>query len=107
MMIGLGSLVMRWTTLLICGAWLVIGPASLFAQTAADSSDATFLPGCQWKDQTVIIHGKANQQLSFRYQECTSKDLPKVVYALNEREELIQSWGGDHGGPVAQFWALN
>ena len=98
---------MHWTTLLICGAWLLVAPASLLAETTADSSDATLLPGCQWKDQTVRIHGKANQQLSFRYQECTSKDLPKVVYALNEREQLIQSWGGDHGGPVAQFWPLN
>jgi hypothetical protein len=65
------------------------------------------LPGCQWKDQTVLIHGKSNQQLSFRYQECAGKEFPKVVYALNEREELIQSWGGDHGGPVARFWPLD
>jgi hypothetical protein len=63
-----------------------------------EGDDVTLLPGCQWKDQTVFIHGKPNQQLSFRYQDCTAKD---------EREELIQSWGGDHGGPVARFWPLD
>ncbi len=97
---------MRWVRVLLCGAAFPLMPLSSFAQTATEDSDATLLPGCQWKDQTVLIHGKANQQLSFRYQECSSKELPKVVYALNEREELIQSWGGDHGGPVARFWPL-
>ena len=93
--------------------WLAWGAGIVFltfcarAETMGTESDATLMPGCQWKDQTVLIHGKPSQQLSFRYQECTSKELPKVVYALNEREELIQSWGGDHGGPVAQFWPLN
>src|SRR5688500_8700339 len=81
-------------------------PLCAHAETMGEAGDATLLPGCQWKDQTVLIHGKPNQQLSFRYQECNAKDLPKVVYALNEREELIQSWGGDHGGRVARFWPL-
>jgi hypothetical protein len=98
---------MSWAKWFLCTVAFLLLSASPFAQTATEDSDATLIPGCQWKDQTVLIHGKLNQQLSFRYQECTGKDLPKVVYALNEREELIQSWGGDHGGPVAQFWPLN
>jgi len=87
-------------------AALLLFPVGAAAETGTEDADAIILPGCQWKDQTVLIHGKANQRLSFRYQDCTNKDLPKVVYALNEREELIQSWGGDHGGPVARFWPL-
>lgn len=87
-------------------AGIVLLPACALADTLGAEGDATLLPGCQWQDQTVLIHGKPNQQLSFRFQACTAKDLPKVVYALNEREELIQSWGGDHGGPVARFWPL-
>ncbi len=91
----------------MCAAAFLLAPLSVAAQTGTEDSGAVLLPGCEWKEQTVFIHGKPNQQLSFRYQECTAKDLPKVVYALNEREELIQSWGGDHGGPVARFWPLN
>ncbi len=94
--------------------WLGWSAAALLLSFSAhaespgtEGDDVILLPGCQWKDQTVLIHGKPNQQLSFRYQECTAKDMPKVVYALNEREALIQSWGGDHGGPVARFWPLN
>lgn len=90
----------------ICAALLLLAPLSAAAQTGTEDSGAVLLPGCEWKEQTVFIHGKPNQQLSFRYQACTGKDLPKVIYALNEREELIQSWGGDHGGPIARFWAL-
>ena len=91
-----------WTTA------AVLVSLSAHAETpGTEGDDVTLLPGCQWKDQTVLIHGKPNQKLSFRYQECTGKNMPKVVYALNEREELIQSWGGDHGGPVARFWPLN
>lgn len=85
---------------------MLLLPVCAHAETRGMSSDAALLPGCQWKDQTVLIHGKSNQQLSFRYQECNAVGLPRVVYALNEREELIQSWGGDHGGPVARFWPL-
>ncbi len=98
---------MRWTMLLVGAGPVLFLPAALMAESTGGDSDATLLPGCQWKDQTVLIHGKPNQQLSFRYQDCKGTDLPKVVYALNEREELIQSWGGDHGGPIAQFWPLN
>jgi hypothetical protein len=94
--------------------WPAWGAAAILLSFSAhaespgmEGDDVALLPGCQWKDQTVLIHGKSNQRLSFRYQECTAKDMPKVVYALNEREELIQSWGGDHGGPVARFWPLN
>jgi hypothetical protein len=97
---------------MIAAKWLGWGatmllPLCAHAETMSEAIDATLLPGCQWKDQTVFIHGRPNQQLSFRYQDCDTKDLPKVVYALNEREELIQSWGGDHGGPVARFWLLD
>ena len=96
---------MRLTRWIGWGAALLL-PVCVHAETLGTEGDATLLRGCQWKDQTVLIHGKANQQLSFRYQDCDAKDLPKVVYALNEREELVQSWGGDHGGPVARFWPL-
>lgn len=98
---------LRLTRWLGWSAGILLLSLCAHAETTETEGDATLLPGCQWKDQTVLIHGKSNQQLSFRYQECTAKDLPKVVYALNEREELIQSWGGDHGGPVARFWPLN
>lgn len=90
----------------LCAAPLLLTPPTAAAQTGTEDSGAVLLPGCEWKDQTVFIHGKPNQQLSFRYQACTGKNLPKVIYALNEREELIQSWGGDHGGPVARFWPV-
>jgi hypothetical protein len=100
--------VISWARWLGWGATAALLSFSAYAETpGTEGDDVSLLPGCQWKDQTVFIHGKPNQQLSFRYQECTAKDKPKVVYALNEREELIQSWGGDHGGPVARFWPLN
>src|SRR4029078_2304391 len=91
----------------LCAAPLLLMPLTAAAQTGTEDSGAVLLPGCEWKDQTVFSPGKPNQQLSFRYQACPGKELAKVIYALNEREELIQSWGGDHGGPVARFWPLD
>ena len=96
-------------------AWLGIGlaltllaAAPLHAQDEGDEEGVDAMEGCAWKDQTVTIHNKVNQQLSFRYQDCDGTSAARVTYALNDKDELIQTAAvGQQAYPVAHFWALN
>jgi hypothetical protein len=87
-------------------AVMLLSAVPLHAQEDEEGVDA--IEGCVWKDQTVLIDGKANQQLSFRYQDCDGTNAAKVTYSLNEKDELVQTAAvGQQSNPVAHFWALN
>jgi hypothetical protein len=92
---------------LIAALTLMLLPmAPLHAQDDEEGIDA--IEGCAWKDQTLTLHDRANQQLSFRYQDCDGTNAAKVIYALNDKDELIQTMAvGQHAYPVAHFWALS
>lgn len=80
----------------------------LAAQEEGDEEGVDAIEGCAWKDQVLTIHGKANQQLSFRYQDCDGTNAAKVSYSLNDKDELIQTAAvGQQAQPVAHFWGLN
>lgn len=80
----------------------------LAAQEEGDEEGVDAIEGCAWKDQTLTIHGKANQQLSFRYQDCDGTNAAKVTYSLSDKDELIQTAAvGQHAQPVAHLWGMN
>ena len=90
---------------LAIGAFLIVSTTSATAQDAS-TNRTSLMEGCNWKDQTVLINGKPHQKLSFRYQDCNGSYAPKVTFALDEHNALIQSSGDGASGTVAQFWTL-
>ena len=80
--------------------------SSSIAATAQDDQ-YPLLDGCKWKDETVLINGKIDQNLSFRYQDCDGTHAPKVTFALDETNALVQSGTDGATDTVAQFWPLN
>ena len=95
-----------WFSIVLAMTFVAVAP--LHAQEEGDEEGVDAIEGCAWKDQTVLIHGKPNQQLSFRYQECDGTNAAKVTYSLNDKDELIQTAEvGQQAQAVAHFWGLN
>ncbi|CAN5150350.1 hypothetical protein BH10PSE7_BH10PSE7_40570 [soil metagenome] len=86
---------------------MVLATLVLLSQAARAEEDdgVTLLENCQWRDQTVLINAKPNQQLSFRWQACSGTEEASVTFALDKDNVLQQSWDGA-STPVAKFWPL-
>jgi hypothetical protein len=81
--------------------------APVAAQDSGASDEYPLIEGCKWKDQTVLINGKSNQKLSFRYQDCDGTNAAKVTFTLDKGNALLQTWADGASDTVAQLWALN
>jgi hypothetical protein len=92
-----------WLPTALAFILFVVSPLS--AQDEEEEVGA--IEGCVWKDLSLPVHGKANQQLSLRYQDCDGTNAAKVTYALNDKDELIQTFtAGGQAYPVMHFWPL-
>lgn len=81
-------------------ALLLLGIAA--APAMAQTDEIELYPGCAWNELILPFNGKANQQLSFRYQACEGST---VEFVLNDEGLLSQKWETT-SNPVAQFWSL-
>jgi hypothetical protein len=79
---------------------------SAYASAQAPEGEIALYQGCEWSDQTINLAAKPPIKLSFRRQACDGKQAPKVSFALDGNNTLIQSWDGNTV-PVAQFWPLS
>ena len=88
---------------------LLVSLAALWFSISAMAEDDKYplIDGCTWKDGAVLINGKINQRVSFRYQECDGSHAPKVTFALDKKNDLVQSSNNGAIDTVAHFWALN
>ena len=75
------------------------------AAPASAEDEVALLPGCQWRAQTVMLDGKSDRRLAFRYQACDGTGAAKVTFTLTPKNILEQTWDGT-AMPAAQFWLL-
>jgi hypothetical protein len=92
-------------TFLLSLAFLTLSATALRAQMSGD--EYPLMDGCAWKDAAVLVHGKANQKLSFRYQDCDGTYAAKATFTLLSTDAMVQNLADGVSDTVAQFWALN
>jgi hypothetical protein len=83
------------------GLTLLIVSGSSFAQ----GEGMPLLEGCSWKDHKLALDGVVDQELKFRFQDCTGKHAAKAAFSLDKDNRLMMTIDG-HSSPVAQFWLL-